>query len=159
MLSAVDQLADNVEVTGMGGRLGQHMEDHFAHGRQLERAEEVRPPSGGGVQPGSPDETVSVCGLETVGAEYLRRAPIGVNRPTVIVAEGIDSGRITSHDAAEPEGLDVDGEVLNEPETAPSGGEDRPPQIGLGQPLDGREDMLASPAQRVEEGFKFNGHE
>src|ERR1017187_5679246 len=130
---AVDKLAYRVEVTGMTGGLGYHVQDDLAQIVQPPAAEELLgPPGRRGIHGSSGDDRVRELDLLPVQVDDGLSWHVLGDLPGTAGGLAAVAG-LTGDDAAEPELLDVQGEMAHQPQARPLGREHGPPQIVIGQ--------------------------
>src|ERR1022692_613533 len=140
---AVDELTYGIEVTGMTCRLGYDVQHDLAEIVQPPAAEELRrPPGRRGFEGSGGDNRVGELNLLPVLVEDGLGWQVRVDLPGI--AGGIDGVTgLTGDDAAEPETLDVQGEMLHEPQACPLRRKHGPPQVVLGQAVEDTEHVIA----------------
>src|ERR1043165_9259372 len=107
---AVDELAGGVEVAGVGRSLDGHVEDRGAV--DATRRARLGPPARLGVEGRGGDDRVGAGDLVAVEGEDLLHGRLGRDLPGGFGQ--LDA--LAGDDRAEPEALDVEGEVLDEPQ-------------------------------------------
>lgn len=143
---AVDKFAYGVKVPGVGSSLGDHMHDDRVQIVQPEVAEEIWPPGWCRVQRGSGDDGVRAFDLPLVIAEDSLGRHLRADLPRaglVIVILCCLPG----DDPAEPEFLDVVGQMLDQAQARPPRRKHRAPQFLLGKAIHDPQDVLALSVQ------------
>jgi hypothetical protein len=155
-LAAVDQLAGGVQVAGVGGGLGDHVQDGAAQRPGREVAEEVGPPLRHRVDRRRGDDRVGPGYLVPVQAEDLGTSDIRRDLPRLV--PGRQRDRLTRDGPAEPELLDFQGEVPDHAQGRPGRRQHRPPQVVLGQSVQRAEHVLALFVQHGQQRVLFVIH-
>ncbi len=120
---AVDELTHHVEMTGVACGLGHHMQDNFPQIVKAPVAEEVGgPPGRWGIQRSGGDDGVRAVDLLPVQVEHSRGRHIHPDdAPGVVggVGQCVDGGLLAGDNTAEPELLDIQGEMLYQSQAGP----------------------------------------
>lgn len=115
-LPVVDELSRGVEMTGVTCGLRHDMEDDLPQAVQSPIPEEVGWPQGRcGIQGNVGDDGIRTGDFLTVCVEDALSGNIRIHDPGIgDVVQVIEDGLLTGDDAAEPESLDVEGEMLDQ---------------------------------------------
>ena len=130
VLTPVDEFPGRVEMAGVAGGLGQDRKDRCAQVALRQVGEDLYgPPNGTSVQRGLGEDLVAEADLLAVGVEYVGRWSGVLHLPG-----GVAGGQLhlfAGDNGSEPEPLDVERQMLYEPEAGPPRRQDRAAQLGL----------------------------
>ena len=155
-LLAVDQLAGRVQVAGVGGGLGDHVQDGLAQRPGGEALEEVGPPRGHRVGRRRGDDRVGPRYLVPVPAEDGLTRHVRRDLPCLVARRQRD--RLARDGAAEPELLHLKGQVLHQAERRPARRQRRPAQLLIGESLERAEHVLTLGIKRRDKSVNFVVH-
>jgi hypothetical protein len=132
VLTPVDKFSGCVEMAGVAGGLGQDSNDRGAQVALRQIGEDLYgPPDRTSVQRGLSEDIVAEADLLAVGLEYVGRWSGVLHLPG-----GVPGGQLNllaRDNGSEPEPLDVERQVLYEPEARPPRRQDGAAQLGLRQ--------------------------
>jgi hypothetical protein len=150
---AVDELACRIKVTGVARRLGDDVQDGFAHVLVPPIGPTLRPVYGRAVEGRRRNKAVRYLNFVPVQVEDVLYRDVRPHAPCTF--------RLVHHlagkDVAEPETLDIEGKVLHQPNASPPGGQDRPAQVIFRQAVQGPEHMASLLVQRGEQRLRLPG--
>ena len=124
---SVEQFARGIEMPSVAGRLDDHCEDGPAQVPHRQVGEDLaRPPRWQCLQIRPCDHRVGSADLLEVSLDHRLGRRAGVDPPRLVVCTEIHC--IAGHHSSEPEPLQIETEVLDQPEAAPTRWQDSPTQ-------------------------------
>src|SRR5271170_2249847 len=156
-LPTVDEFTCRVEVTGVGCRLSDYMQQDFAQVVEPPAAKQVlRPTHRCAVQGRGGNDGIGKFYLPPVGVQ--RRGGRRVRRDLPGVIRLVVWHRLASNNGTEPEPLDVDRQMVYQPCAGPVRGQYGAPQVLLGKALQDAEHVMALIGEGWNKRLALLGH-